>query len=124
MAIPELGPKITNSIILFFKKEENIAILKKLKNAGVNLSSKEEKSTKKNLEGMQFVLTGSLKDFSREEVKKKIEEHGGRVTGSVTKKTDYLIAGKDPGQKHQKAQELNIKIINEEQFKNMLIEDN
>ncbi|MDD4363050.1 MAG: NAD-dependent DNA ligase LigA [Atribacterota bacterium] len=124
LAIPELGPKITNSIILFFEKEENIAILKKLKNAGVNLSSKEEKSTKKNLEGMQFVLTGSLKDFSREEVKKKIEEHGGRVTGSVTKKTDYLIAGKDPGQKHQKAQELNIKIINEEQFKNMLIEDN
>ncbi|MBU4602428.1 NAD-dependent DNA ligase LigA, partial [bacterium] len=65
----------------------------------------------------QFVLTGTLKDFTRTQAKKIIIELGGRVTGSVSKKTDYVVAGEEPGSKYQKAQELGVNIINEEEFK-------
>jgi len=65
----------------------------------------------------QFVLTGTLKDFTRTQAKEIISELGGRVTGSVSKKTDYVVAGEDPGSKYQKAQKLGVPIINEEEFK-------
>jgi len=118
--IAEIGPKIAKSIVLFFKKEENLKIIKKLEEAGVNLSSQENGQEEQTLKGMQFVLTGSLESFTRDEAKKEIERLGGRVTGNVTKNTDYLILGKEPGQKYQKAKEIGINILEENDFKNML----
>ncbi len=122
--INEIGPKIAESIILFFKEKENLAIIERLRSAGLNLGQEEEKIRKEKevqiLEGKQFVLTGTLEDFTRTQVKEIISKLGGRVTGSVSKKTDYVIAGEDPGSKYQKAQELGVTIINEEEFKKII----
>jgi len=119
--INEIGPKIAESIILFFKEKENLAIIERLRSAGLNFSLEEEKMRKEKvaqiLAGKQFVLTGTLRDFTRTQAKKIIIESGGRVTGSVSKKTDYVVAGEEPGSKYQKAQELGVNIINEEEFK-------
>ncbi len=122
--INEVGPKIAESIILFFKEKENLAIIERLRRAGLNFSQEEEKARKEKvvqiLAGKQFVLTGTLKDFTRTQSKEIISELGGRVTGSVSKKTDYVVAGEDPGSKYQKAQKLGVTIINEEEFKKIL----
>ncbi len=120
--INEIGPKIAESIILFFKEKENLNIIERLRSAGLNFSQEEEEKREKGeevqiLAGKQFVLTGTLKDFTRAKAKEIISELGGRVTGSVSKKTDYVVAGEDPGSKYQKAQELGVTIINEEEFK-------
>jgi len=116
-----IGLKTAESILLFFRKNENMQIIERLQNAGVVLTSKKEETAKENtLKGIQFVLTGTLENFNREEAKNLIEQLGGRVTGNVTKKTDYLVLGKEPGQKYQKAKEMKIKIINEEEFVKML----
>jgi len=119
--INEIGPKIVESIILFFKEKENLAIIERLRSAGLNFGQEEE-GTKKEKEVLplsekQFVLTGTLKDFTRTQAKEIISKLGGRVTGSVSKKTNYVVAGGDPGSKYQKAQELGVTIINEEEFK-------
>lgn len=122
--IKEIGPKIAESIILFFKEKENLAIIERSRRAGLNFSQEEEIRIKEKgtqiLAGKQFVLTGTLKDFTRTQAKEIINELGGRVTGSVSKKTDYVVAGEDPGSKYQKAQKLSVTIINEEKFKKIL----
>ena len=119
--INEIGPKIADSIILFFKEKENLAIIERLRGAGLNFGQEEEKIREEKgaqiLAGKQFVLTGTLEDFTRTQVKEIISKLGGRVTGSVSKKTDYVVVGEDPGSKYQKAQELGVNIINEEEFK-------
>lgn len=119
--INEIGPKIAESTILFFKEKENLAIIERLGSAGLNFSQEEEKMRKEKiaqiLAGKQFVLTGTLKYFTRTQAKEIISELGGRVTGSVSKKTNYVVAGEDPGSKYQKAQKLGVPIINEEEFK-------
>ncbi|MBU1035839.1 NAD-dependent DNA ligase LigA, partial [bacterium] len=119
--INEIGPKIAESIILFFKEKENLAIIERLRSAGLNFNLEEEKMRKEKvtriLAEKQFVLTGTLKDFTRTQAKKIIIELGGRVTGSVSKKTDYVIAGEEPGSKFQNALKLGVTIINEEEFK-------
>lgn len=122
--INEIGPKIAESIILFFKEKENLAIIERLRSAGLNFGQEEEEMKKGKvtqiLTGKQFVLTGTLKDFTRTEAQEIISELGGRVTGSVSKKTDYVVAGEDPGSKYQKAQKLGVTIINEEEFKKII----
>ncbi|MEA1940435.1 MAG: BRCT domain-containing protein, partial [Candidatus Caldatribacteriota bacterium] len=121
--IKEIGPKIAESIILFFKEEENLKVIERLRNAGLNFGKefgKEEEEKKeevKILEGKKFVLTGTLKDFSRAQAKEIISKLGARVTGSVSKNTDYVVAGEDPGSKYENAKKLGIKIISEEEFK-------
>jgi DNA ligase (NAD+) len=119
--INEIGPKITESIILFFKEKENLAIIERLRSAGLNFSQEEEKMREEKrvqiLAGKQFVLTGALKDFTRTQAKEIISELGGRVTGSVSKKTDYVVAGEDPGSKYERAKKLGVSIISEEEFK-------
>jgi DNA ligase (NAD+) len=121
IGINEIGPKIAESIIFFFKEKENLAIIERLRRAGLNFGQEEETRRKEKgtqiLAGKQFVLTGTLKDFTRAQAKEIISELGGRVTGSVSKKTDYVVAGEDPGSKYQKAQKLGVTIINEEEFK-------
>ena len=118
--IEGIGPIMAESILLFFQQKENREIIKKLQQAGVNFQAGKKIAEKNILEGLQFVLTGTLEHFSREEAKGLIEKSGGRVTGSVTKKTDFLLLGRDPGSKYQKAIDLNIKIITEEDFQKML----
>jgi len=122
--INEIGPKIAESIVLFFKEKENLDIIGRLRSAGLNFGQEEEKREKGKevqiLSGKQFVLTGTLKDFTRSQAKEIISELGGRVTSTVSKKTDYVIAGEDPGSKYQKAQELGVTIINEEEFKKII----
>jgi len=119
--INEIGPKIAESIIFFFKEKENFAIIERLRSADLNFGQEEEKMREEKgvqiLAGKQFVLTGTLKDFTRTQAKEIISELGGRVTGSVSKKTDYVVAGEDPGSKIQKAQKIGVPIINEEEFK-------
>jgi len=122
--IKEIGPKVSESIILFFEKKENLVIIERLRSAGLNFGQEEEIGRKKKetqiLAGKQFVLTGTLKDFTRTQAKEIISELGGRVTGSISKKTDYVVAGEDPGSKYQKAQKLGVTIINEEEFKKII----
>jgi len=119
--INEIGPKIAESIIFFFKEKENLAIIERLRRADLNFGQEEEIRRKEKgtqiLAGKQFVLTGTLKDFTRTQAKDIISELGGRITGSVSKKTDYVVAGEDPGSKYQKAQKLSVPIISEEEFK-------
>nr|MBC8499823.1 NAD-dependent DNA ligase LigA [Candidatus Atribacteria bacterium] len=113
--INEIGPRIAESIILFFKERENLDIIERLRSAGLNFGQKEEKMREEKgvqiLAGKQFVLTGTLKDFSRTQAKEIINKLGGRITGSVSKKTDYVVTGEDPGSKFQNALELGVTII-------------
>lgn len=118
--IKEIGPKIADSIVLFFRKKENLEIINKLIDAGVNVSSQEKNEKKQPLKGTQFVLTGTLEHFTREKAGNEIERLGGRVTGNVTKNTNYVVVGKEPGQKQQKAEAMGIRIIMEDEFMKML----
>ncbi|MDI6601683.1 MAG: NAD-dependent DNA ligase LigA [Thermoanaerobacteraceae bacterium] len=118
-SIPEIGPKIAESIVDFFSEEQNIAIINRLIEAGVN-TRKIEEVHETLLAGKTFVITGTLKEFTREEATNLIEQLGGKVTGSVSRKTDYLICGEDPGSKLDRARELNVTIISEDNFKKMI----
>ncbi|MCK8816065.1 NAD-dependent DNA ligase LigA [Natroniella sulfidigena] len=118
-AIDGVGPKIAQSIISYFSQQENLEIIKKLRQAGVNLEAKTVKQDDL-LEGKKFVLTGKLADFTRAEAKREVTELGGRVTGSVSGQTDYLVVGENPGSKYDKAQKLGVEILSEEEFKNIV----
>lgn len=119
MEIDDLGEITANNIILFFKDEHNRNIIEKLKEYGVNIIQK-EKEVSDILNDLTFVLTGKLENYTREEIKKIIEENGGKISSSVSKNTSYVIAGEDTGSKLIKAEELDIPILTEEEFINML----
>lgn len=123
LEIHEIGGKIAESIVAFFKEEQNMELVKRLKIAGVNTELKEKQESEQylSLTGKTFVLTGTLAGYTREEAKSEIERRGGRVTGSVSKKTDYVVVGENPGSKLEKARTLGVKIIDEEQFKKLLM---
>lgn len=120
--IPEVGPKMAQSVITFFKQEQTKNIIRKFKRAGLNLETAGRKNRDEGaaLNGITFVLTGSLEKYTRKQAQDIIEKFGGRVSSSVSSKTDYVLAGKDPGSKLEKAKELGIKIIDEEEFERML----
>ena len=119
-AINDIGPIVANSIKEFFEQEQTLDLIKKLKEAGVNMNSKEEEIQDNRFEGKTFVLTGSLENYTRGEASNIIEKFGGKTSGTVSKKTDYVLAGEDAGSKLTKAQNLGVTIITEEQFKEML----
>ena len=118
--INDIGPIVANSIREFFMQEQTIDLINKLKEAGVNTKSLEEEVTDDRFEGKTFVLTGSLENYTRGEASNIIEKFGGKTSGTVSKKTDYLLAGEDAGSKLTKAQNLRITIISEEEFNNMI----
>lgn len=118
--INDIGEVMTNSIIEFFMQEQTKDLIEKLKNAGVNMNCLEEESDDKRFEGKTFVLTGSLELFTRKEAEDIIEKLGGKTSSSVSKKTDYVLAGEDAGSKLTKAQSLGINIISETDFKEMI----
>jgi DNA ligase (NAD+) len=117
-AIHEIGPEIAASVESFFQEERNLAVIQHMQELGVRIqeSKKSATSTEQPFLGKIFVVTGTLQDMTREEAKRKIEALGGRVTSSVSKHTDYVIAGKDPGSKLDSATKLGVTILNEEKF--------
>ena len=118
--INDIGPIVANSIATFFSESQTIDLIEKLKNAGVNMKSLEEESEDKRFEGKTFVLTGSLQEFTRGEASTIIERFGGKTSGTVSKKTDFVLAGEEAGGKLTKAQNLGIQIITETEFKEMI----
>ena len=117
--VNEVGPRIAESIAEFFSIAANRKLVERLRNAGLTLSGqKKERGTK--LAGKTFVLTGTLAHFTRDQAKKMIEEAGGKVTGSVSKKTDYVVAGADAGSKLDKAKDLGVNVIGESEMEKLL----
>jgi len=120
-AINGVGEIVAQSVHDWFRDSENKILLRKLlKQVSVKETRSNIQGTNNKLEGKTFVLTGSLKSMTRDEAKAKIRAAGGHVTSSVSKKTDYVVAGADPGTKYKKAQELGVKLINEVAFKQLL----
>ena len=117
--INDIGQVMANSIREFFMQDQTIDLIKKLKNAGVNTEAIEEENVDNRFEGKTFVLTGSLEKFTRKEAEDIIEKFGGKTSGSVSKKTDYVLAGEEAGSKLTKAQSLGVTIISEEEFEKM-----
>ena len=116
----DIGEVMAKSIYEFFHEEQTIDLINKLKDAGVNMESLEEESDDNRFEGMTFVLTGTLTKYSRTEASDIIEKMGGKTSGSVSKKTTYVLAGEDAGSKLTKAQSLGVEVITEEQFEEMI----
>jgi DNA ligase (NAD+) len=117
--IEGVGPMVAESIVSWFKDKQNIKQLQKLLRH-IKISSESKKAQVKKLEGKTFVLTGTLSGMERNEAKEKIRALGGNVSSSVSKETDYVVAGENPGSKHQKALELGVKILDEKEFQNLL----
>ncbi len=116
----DIGEISANSIYEFFKQDQTIDLINRLKEANVNMEELENENIDNRFEGKTFVLTGALEKFTRKEASDLIEKHGGKTSGSVSKKTDYVLAGEDAGSKITKAQSLGIEIITEEQFEEMM----
>lgn len=121
LQVEEIGDKMADTIYDFFRNERNIEFINKLKAARVNMLSKAADSSKPQIfAGMTFVLTGTLSGYKREEAAEIIESLGGKVSGSVSKKTSYVLAGEEAGSKLTKAEQLGVKIIDEDEFRKMV----
>jgi len=114
--VEDVGPKVAESIVFFFRQPENTALIRKLKEAGLNFESRADRRGAQLLAGKTFVLTGTLAGLERDKAKETIESLGGKVTSSVSSKTDYLVIGESPGSKLDKARKLNIATLNEQEF--------
>lgn len=121
--VNDIGEVSASYIREFFQKESNRKMLERLKTAGVNMELKEAQTSQR-LEGLTFVVTGTLPTLGRKEAAQLIEQNGGKASGSVSRKTDYVLAGENAGSKLTKAGELGIPVITEEEFRNMISEDN
>lgn len=121
LQVNEIGPKIAESISLFMKDKKNLELIEKLKKAGLKFESGENTIKENiNITNKTFVLTGTLEKYKREEAQKIIEDFGGKVSSSVSKKTDFVLAGEEAGSKQQKAIDLGVKIISESDFEKMI----
>lgn len=118
--ITDIGPIIAKNIQNFFKNEENIAEINKLLAAGVKIKNPKARDYSSPIAGKKFVLTGTLPTLSRAEASELILSNGGEVSGSVSAKTDYVLLGENPGSKYEKAKSLGIKMITEEELKQLL----
>jgi DNA ligase (NAD+) len=120
-AIPGIGPKIAHSVVDFFADESNVAVVEKLKDAGLQMEQTIDESAnlEQTLEGRRFVVTGRLRNFSRSDIESRIKELGGAVSGSVSKRTDFLVVGQDAGSKLVDAHNLGIRVWSEKKFQMM-----
>ena len=118
--VEEVGPIMANSIREFFDNEQTMDLIERLKKAGVNMEEDAQEETDERFAGKVFVLTGSLENYSREEASNIIEKLGGKTSSSVSKKTDYVLAGEEAGSKLAKAESLGVKIISEKEFEEMI----
>lgn len=119
VAVPDIGEVTSEGLYQYFREPENIEILNKLKEAGVRMEAAEDTKGEK-LAGLTFVVTGTLPTMGRSEAQELIEKNGGKVSGSVSKKTSYVLAGEAAGSKLAKAQELGVPVLTEEEFLKML----
>jgi len=118
--ITDIGLISAQSIYNWFHKKSNLEFLEKLKKVGVQITSQKPKAKSQKLRGLTFVFTGALESMTRDRAKEKIRNLGGNISESVSKKTDYVVVGKEPGSKYKKAKELGIKIIKEKEFLKMI----
>jgi DNA ligase (NAD+) len=117
--VNDVGPRVSEAIVEFFHEQRNRDLVERLREAGLRFTAeKRQKSSK--LEGKTFVLTGTLPHLSREEAKERIEAAGGKVSGSVSKKTHYVVAGEEAGSKLEKAQALGVPVMDEAGLLEML----
>jgi DNA ligase (NAD+) len=121
--LEDVGPKVAESIVFFFSQPENVELMNKLKGAGLNFRSREEKGAEKPLAGLTFVLTGKLTILTREEAAEKIEKKGGKISSSVSSKTNYVVVGETPGSKLNRAQSLDIPTVSEKEFLKLIKEE-
>jgi NAD-dependent DNA ligase len=123
--IDGINIKLSKNIVNFFKDTDTLKVINQLRECGVhwNHYSKDNNISSSHIRGNTFVLTGTLAKFKREEAKNKIEEFGGKVSGSVSKKSDFVIAGADSGSKLDEAMKLGIKVLNEDEFVTLLSEE-
>ncbi len=117
--VNEIGPRVSASIREFFDEPKNVALVQRLRAAGLTFKGK-KKQRATALAGKTFVLTGTLERHTRDEAKKLIEDAGGRVSGSVSKKTDYVVAGSEAGSKLDKARELGVAVIGEKEMEELV----
>jgi DNA ligase (NAD+) len=117
--IQEVGPQIAESVYSFFHEGQNVRVIKRLREQGVSIK-REKKKERLPLSGKRFVFTGELDNYTREEAQELVESLGGRATSSVSSKSDYIIAGEDPGTKLDKAKKRGIKIIDEKEFEKLV----
>ncbi len=114
--IDTIGPTMAQSLRMYFDRGENRHLIERLRSCGVNLAGTPRSTANGPLSGKTFVLTGTLERFSREEAQREIEKRGGKVTSTVSSRTNYVVAGTDPGSKLAKAEKLNVPIIDEQRF--------
>jgi len=114
--IDGIGEKVAESLVKWFSDNENLNLLRKMDDLGIEMILLKKNKLNYKLEEKSFVLTGKLSNFTRDQIKDMIKKEGGSVSASISKKTNYLIAGKDPGSKYKKAKKLKLKILNEKEF--------
>jgi DNA ligase (NAD+) len=117
--IREVGPEVAKSIRKFFQQKGNLRVIERLAKAGLRFT-KQVVSKKRDLEGKTFVFTGGLMSCTRDEAERIVEERGGKASSSVSRKTDYVVAGESSGSKLDKAKELGVKVLSEEEFRKLL----
>jgi DNA ligase (NAD+) len=120
LEVCEVGPKVAASIAEFFSEPQNQKIIKKLDKFGVKPTAEKRVVKSQKFAGKSFVFTGGLANRSREAAAELVQQHGGKISGSVSKKTDYVVVGTDPGSKHDKAKELGVPILTEPDFDKLL----
>ena len=120
LSLDDMGEIMAKSIYNFFKEEQTIDLINRLKEYGLNMEAYQDENVDSRFEGKIFVLTGALEKFTRKEAEDLIEKFGGKTSGSVSKKTSYVLAGEDAGSKLTKANELGITVITEEEFGEMI----
>jgi len=121
ISVPDIGDIVAKTIVEFFSLDKSRETINELLNLGVTPREEQVQQIDENpFKDKTIVVTGSLKEFSRNEIKDKLESFGAKVAGSVSKKTDFVIVGEDPGSKYNKAIELGIRVISEEEFKGMI----
>ncbi|MBQ7985684.1 MAG: NAD-dependent DNA ligase LigA, partial [Clostridia bacterium] len=118
--IDEIGDAMAQSVVDYFSEPQNLELIEKLRAAGVNFEEKTEENSDNRFENMTFVLTGTLSEFTRNESSEIIEKMCGKTSSSVSKKTTFVLAGEEAGSKLEKANKLGVKVINEQEFKDMI----
>ncbi|MFO8059706.1 MAG: BRCT domain-containing protein, partial [Bacillota bacterium] len=120
LAVEGVGPEVARSVTTFFRDRSNRKVVRKLMEAGVRPQAPERSKTAGSLAGLTFVMTGKLTRWTRDEARRLVEERGGRVTSSVSRNTDYLVAGPGAGSKLARAESLGVAVLDEEALARML----
>jgi DNA ligase (NAD+) len=118
--VAEVGPKVSEAIVEFFSEPANRKLIKKLYAAGVRPTAEKREIKSQKFAGKSFVFTGALQRRSREEAGEVVQQHGGKLSGSVSKKTDYVVVGTDPGSKYDKAMEFGVTVLTESEFEKLI----